>query len=234
VEGTGHTVHLGAQLAPGQAALARDDGVAVGHARGRAAEHVAERPRVPRVAAQPVAVMGLIDEIAGERRRPEVASPDAHRSDGGAQGTGHDLGAAVVAVEAGLGDDHAHGALRAHCASASACRMRSPIWMIWARSPGTSFQSKPLPSLFQRGMRCRWKCGTDWKAAAPLAWRMLSPSGLTASRRATATVFAVAMAACRSSTSASQIVGACGRVTTRQCPAFNGLMSMNTSVRSSS
>ena len=62
--------------------------------------------------------------------------------------------------------------------------MRSPAFMIASRLPGTSFQSKPLPSPVQRGIRCRWKCGTDWKAAAPLAWSRLSPSGLSAVRMA--------------------------------------------------
>lgn len=38
----------------------------------------------------------------------------------------------------------------------SASRSRSPIAWMCARSPGTSGQSKPLPSSFQRGMRCRW------------------------------------------------------------------------------
>src|SRR5438270_421149 len=127
---------------------------------------------------------------------------------GVAQRARHALGAAVVAVEAGLGDDHADGARVAHDAASSASRIRSPISMIRARSPGTTGQSKPLPSLFQRGMRCRWKCGTDWKAAAPLACSTLRPSGLTASRRARATCFATVMAASRSASSASQMVAA--------------------------
>ena len=80
--------------------------------------------------------------------------------------------------------------------------------MITSRLPGTIFQSKPLPSSVQRGIRCRWKCGTDWKAAAPLAWSTLSPSGRSASWMARATRLAVAMAASRSRTSASKIVAA--------------------------
>src|SRR5262249_12059611 len=72
-----------------------------------------------------------------------------------------DLGAAVMAVEARLGHDDANGTLWAHDAAASASRTRSPISMICARSPGVRLQSNPLPSLFQRGIRCRWKCGTD-------------------------------------------------------------------------
>ena len=61
-----------------------------------------------------------------------------------------------------------------------AARIRSPTFTIARGRPGTSFQSKPLPSPVQRGIRCRWKCGTDWNAAAPLAWSTLRPSGLSA------------------------------------------------------
>src|SRR5688572_22783330 len=106
--------------------------------------------------------------------------------------------------------------------------------MIWSRLPGTSFQSKPLPSPFQRGMRWRWKCATDWKAAPPLAWSRLSPSGLSACWMAAATFLAATMIAWRSSTSDSWMVAACALVTTRQCPELRGLMSMNVRVRSSS
>src|SRR5581483_4983459 len=112
-----------------------------------------------------------------------------------AQRARDDLGAAVMAVEAGLRDDDTDGACLSHRASPSAARRRSPTPAIAVRSPATSFQSKPLPSRTQRGMRCRWKWGTDWKAAAPLACSMLRPSGLTASRSAIATRLAVAMAA---------------------------------------
>ena len=70
------------------------------------------------------------------------------------QGTGDDLGAAVVTVEPRLGDDDPHRALGAH--GLMACRSRSPTALMWAPSPGTSFQSKPLPSFSQRGIRCRW------------------------------------------------------------------------------
>src|SRR6266436_3250188 len=111
---------------------------------------------------------------------------------------------------------------------------RSPVFAMASRSPATGVQSKPLPSFAQRGIRCRWKCGTDWKAAAPLACSRLRPSGLTASRIARATRLAVAIAALRSSTSASNRVGAWRFVTTRQWPGFSGLMSMKVSVRSSS
>src|SRR5262249_398723 len=127
-----------------------------------------------------------------------------------------DLGAAVVAVEPGLGHDDSDGALGSHDAAASASRTRSPISMICARAPGTRPQSNPLPSLFHPRIRCSWTSRTDWKAAAPLACSMLRPSGLTAWRRASATFFADVIAARKSSSSASQIVGACVRVTTRQ------------------
>src|SRR5262245_37213724 len=75
---------------------------------------------------------------------------------GVAQRSGHDLGAPVVTVEARLGDDNTDGTRGVHAWASSASRSRSPMAWIWARSPGTSFQSKPLPSLFQRGIRCRW------------------------------------------------------------------------------
>ena len=112
--------------------------------------------------------------------------------------------------------------------------MRSPIFMIVSRLPGTTCQSKPLPSSVQRGIRCRWKCGTDWKAAAPLAWSTLSPSGRSASWMARATRLAATMAASRSRTSVSKIVAAWRLGTTRQWPEVRGWMSMNVSVMSSS
>src|SRR5688572_30618350 len=152
---------------------------------------------------------------------------------GVAEGARHDLRPAVVAVEPRLGDHDPYRAL-GHAHSPTRSRTRSPTAMICARSPGTGVQSKPLPSLFQRGMRCRWKWNTDWKAAAPLACSTLSPSGFSASRSALDIFWAVAMAAWRSSTSDSQRVPACALVSTRQCPFVSGLMSMMTSVRSSS
>src|SRR5712691_8613574 len=110
-------------------------------------------------------------------------------------------------------------------------RIRSAMPMISSRFPVTSFQSNPFPSFVHRGMRCRWKCGTDWKAAPPLAWSRLSPSGFSAFRMAPATFFAVTMAALRSSGSASYRVAAWALVATRQCPRLSGLMSMKASVR---
>src|SRR5262249_58405842 len=96
------------------------------------------------------------------------------------EGPGHDLGAAIVPVEPGLGDEDADLAL----AHLRAPRILSAVAWIFARSPGTSFQSNPLPSPVQRGIRWRWKCGTDWKAAAPVAWRRVRPSAPSAARSA--------------------------------------------------
>ena len=45
------------------------------------------------------------------------------------------------------------------------------------RSPATIGQSKPFPSPVYRGTRWKWKCGTDWNAAAPFACSRLRPSG---------------------------------------------------------
>src|SRR4030095_10572017 len=169
-------------------------------------------------------------DLLGRLVQPGVDDLEA----GVTQRARHDLGPAIVAVEPGLGDDDADRAGGAHVCASSASRNRSPTAWIWARSPGTSFQSKPLPSLFQRGMRCRWWCGTDWKAAAPLACSTFRPSGLTALRRPRATFCAAVMAAWRSVGSDSQMVGAWVLVMTRQWPALSGLMSMNASARSSS
>src|SRR5258705_4437266 len=120
------------------------------------------------------------------------------------EGARHDLGASIVPVEPRLGHHHSDLPLR-HVAPryAKIVRMRSATLMMSSRLPGTTFQSKPFPSPVQRGIRCIWKWPTDWKAAAPLAWRRLSPSELSAFRRAPATFFTVAMTALRSSTSAS-------------------------------
>jgi hypothetical protein len=63
---------------------------------------------------------------------------------------------------------------------------------------------------------------------------MFKPAGLSAARWAVATRLAVVMAACRSAGSASKIVATCVLVSTRQCPALSGLMSMMQRVRSSS
>src|SRR5262249_47537531 len=116
----------------------------------------------------------------------------------------NDLRAAVVPVEPRLGDDDADRPFgHHHVPPASAARICSPAFAMRSRSPGTSFQSNPLPSLVKRGIRCRWKCGTDWNAAGPLAWSMFMPSGFSAARCATATRLAVATAACRSAGSAS-------------------------------
>src|SRR5207245_1208883 len=74
----------------------------------------------------------------------------------------------------------------------------------------------------------------DWKAAGPLAWSTLRPSGSSVCLRAMATRWAVTIAACRSTTWASKMVAACALLRTRQCPALSGLMSMIQIVRSSS
>src|SRR5216110_1665874 len=56
---------------------------------------------------------------------------------------------------------------------------------------------------WMRDGKGRWKCATDWKAAGPLAWSTLRPSGSSDALRARATRLAVTIAACRSATSAS-------------------------------
>src|SRR5438876_110147 len=131
-------------------------------------------------------------------------------------------------------EDHDDRPVGRHRLCAIAARSFSPVFMICARSPGTSFQSKPRPSRIQRGIRCRWKCATDWKAAGPLAWSTLRPSGSSVCLRAMATRWAVTIAACRSTTWASKMVAACALLRTRQGPALSGLMSMIQIVRSSS
>src|SRR5262245_48479599 len=50
-----------------------------------------------------------------------------------AQRAGHDLGPAVVAIEARLGDDDADGAPGTHVCPSRALRSRSPMAWIWAR-----------------------------------------------------------------------------------------------------
>src|SRR5437899_2127963 len=88
---------------------------------------------------------------AGARRAPAGGASIAA---GVARRAGDELGAAIVAVGPGLGHHDAHRALRAH--DFSACFSRSPTAWMFARSPGTSVQSKPLPSFSQRGITCRW------------------------------------------------------------------------------
>jgi hypothetical protein len=63
---------------------------------------------------------------------------------------------------------------------------------------------------------------------------MLRPSGFTAAFRPIATFWAVAMAAWRSDSAVSKMVGVWFLTMTRQWPAFSGLMSMIAIVRSSS
>src|SRR5439155_6275829 len=186
--------------------------------------------------------VGILLERGGHHLLRRLVEARVDDLDAGvAEGARDDLGTAIVAVEPRFGDDDANLALghslghgRQAAPPESVLRSFSPTFMIWVRSPGTTFQSKPLPSFVQRGMRWRWKCGTDWNAAAPLAWSMLIPSGLTALRSALATRLAVTIAAFKSSSSDSKSVGAWFLVTTRQWPEFSGLMSMKHSVRASS
>src|SRR5438132_2716241 len=170
------------------------------------------------------------DDLLGRLVEPRVDHLEARV----AQRPRDDLRPAVVAVEARLGDDHADRPVGRHRPCSIAARSFSPVFMICARSPGTSFQSKPRPSRIQRGIRGGWKSATDWQAAGPLAWSTLRPSGSSVCLRAMATRWAVTIAACRSTTWASKMVAACALLSTRQCPALSGLMSMIQIVRSSS
>src|SRR5882724_8674033 len=97
------------------------------------------------------------DDLLGRLVEPRVDDLEARV----AQRARDDLRPAVVAVEPRLGDHDADRPFDHQWPPPSAARSFSPTFIICARSPGTTFQSNPLPSLVQRGIRCRWKCGTD-------------------------------------------------------------------------
>src|SRR5262249_31775303 len=118
---------------------------------------------------------GCGDDLLGRLVEPCVDDLEARV----AKGPRHDLGPPVMAIEPRLGDRHADLSLNHHRLLApptryagvraggaaetplSAARMRSALFEIASRSPGTSVQSKPLPSSVHRGIRCKWKWGTD-------------------------------------------------------------------------
>ncbi len=81
-------------------------------------------------------------DLLGRLMQPGVD----HLEAGVAQRPRDDLGAPVVAVEPGLRDDDANGTL-GHHVPPSAARIFWTFATISSRLPGTSFQSKPLPSL---------------------------------------------------------------------------------------
>ena len=66
--------------------------------------------------------------------------------------------------------------------ASSTRRILSAAALICSGSPGREIHGGRMPSPNQRGMRCRWKWNTLWKAALSLALRMLRPSAPIASR----------------------------------------------------
>src|SRR5262245_3039060 len=142
--------------------LGRDDAAAedrhvVGALVVQELQHALEEVVVgPREHAEPDGVSVLLHRGGHDLLRRLVQAGVDDLEAGVAERAGHDLGPTVVAVEPRLGDDDADSATGTHGVPSRALRRRSPTAWIWARSPGTSCQSKPLPSLFQRGIRCRW------------------------------------------------------------------------------
>ena len=98
------------------------------------------RPREDRQADH---VHVLLDGLGHDllRRTLETGVDDLHA--GIAQGVGHDLGAAVVAVEPGLGDEDLHGFFTAGTSSVTSSARR--------REPATVRRASEIGSLKRRG-----------------------------------------------------------------------------------